>query len=109
MNEVFETALQRVLTEAPIDTKIDKDKFDDLTKALRYLGDVVPNAQDISLEVSPVFSHGSLSIELNELSVDSEPLESFSSLLDWCDAFEVLPLTNGKIKVMITINNLYEK
>lgn len=109
MNEDFETALRQVLTENPSDVKIDKDKFDDLSKALKYLSNIVPNANDIELEIAPVFAHGSLSVKLNLFEVKGNAVEDFSSLLDWCDAFEVVPLTDGRVEVMITVNNMFEK
>lgn len=108
MNEDFETVLKQVLTETPTDTKIDKDKFDDLSKALKYLSNIVPNANDIELEIAPIFAHGSLSVKLNSFEIKGSETEELSSLLDWCDAFEVVPMTDGRVEVMITVNDLFE-
>ena len=58
----------------------------------------------IDVDVDPVFNLGSVTVELDDLSV-TNPL-AFANIICKADNFEIYPLTNGKIRFDITFHSV---
>ena len=63
--------------------------------------------EDIEVDVDEVFGLGSVSAEVDELTVDSAP--AFAELLLLADNFEVYPLTNGKLRLSFALQQVLKK
>ena len=59
---------------------------------------------ELEINVDPTFNLGSITVELDSLSVD-EPL-AFADVIYKADNFEIYPLTNGKIKLDVTFQSV---
>ena len=59
---------------------------------------------ELEIDVDPTFNLGSITVELDSLSVD-EPL-AFADLIYKADNFEIYPLTNGKIRLDVTFHSV---
>ena len=59
---------------------------------------------ELEIDVDPTFNLGSITVELDLLSVD-EPL-AFADVIYKADNFEVYPLTNGKIRLDVTFQSV---
>lgn len=59
---------------------------------------------ELEIDVDPTFNLGSITIELDSLSVD-EPL-AFADVIYKADNFEIYPLTNGKIRLDVTFQSV---
>ena len=71
-----------------------------LTELLRK---TIPDSE-LNIEIDPKFNIGSISVELDMLSVN-EP-EFFANIVHKADNFEIYPLTNGNIRFDITIQRV---
>lgn len=63
----------------------------------------VPDGE-LEINVNPTFNQGSITIELDSLSVE-KPL-AFADVIYKADTFEIYPLTNGKIRLDITFQSV---
>ena len=61
-------------------------------------------AGQIDIELNETFNLGSISVELDSLTVEN-PL-AFADLICKADNFEIYPLTNGKIRLDITFQGI---
>ena len=59
---------------------------------------------ELEIDVDPTFNLGSITVELESLSVD-EPL-AFADVIYKADNFEIYPLTNGKIRLDVTFQSV---
>lgn len=59
---------------------------------------------ELEIDVDPTFNLGSITVELDSLSVD-EPL-AFADVIYKADNFEIYPLTNGKIRLDVTFQSV---
>ena len=59
---------------------------------------------ELEINVDPTFNLGSITVELDSLSVD-EPL-AFADVIYKADNFEIYPLTNGKIRLDVTFQSV---
>lgn len=59
---------------------------------------------ELSIDVNEKFNLGSISVELDSLTITSPVL--FAELIRRSDNFEVYPLTNGKVILDITFQNV---
>lgn len=59
---------------------------------------------ELEVNVDPTFNLGSITVELDSLSVD-ESL-AFADVIYKADNFEIYPLTNGKIRLDITFQSV---
>ena len=59
---------------------------------------------ELEIDVDPTFNLGSITVELDSLSVD-EPL-AFADVIHKADNFEIYPLTNGKIRLDVTFQSV---
>ena len=59
---------------------------------------------ELQIDVDPTFNLGSITVELDSLSVD-EPL-AFADVIYKADNFEIYPLTNGKIRLDVTFQSV---
>lgn len=59
---------------------------------------------ELEIDVDPTFNLGSITVELDSLSVD-EPL-AFVDVIYKADNFEIYPLTNGKIRLDVTFQSV---
>ncbi len=59
---------------------------------------------ELNIDVNTTFNLGTITVELDELSVD-DPL-AFADVIRQADNFEIYPLTNGKIKLDITFQSV---
>lgn len=59
---------------------------------------------ELEIEVDPTFNLGSITVELDLLSID-EPL-AFADVIYKADNFEIYPLTNGKIRLDVTFQSV---
>lgn len=59
---------------------------------------------ELEIDVDTTFNQGSITIELDSLSVD-EPL-AFADVIYKADNFEIYPLTNGKIRLDIAFQSV---
>lgn len=59
---------------------------------------------ELEIDVDPTFNLGSITVELDSLSVD-EPL-TFADVIYKADNFEIYPLTNGKIRLDVTFQSV---
>lgn len=59
---------------------------------------------ELEIHVDPTFNLGSITVELDSLSVD-EPL-AFADVIYKADNFEIYPLTNGKIRLDVTFQSV---
>ena len=59
---------------------------------------------ELEINVDPTFNLGSITVELDSLSVD-EPL-AFTDVIYKADNFEIYPLTNGKIRLDVTFQSV---
>lgn len=59
---------------------------------------------ELKIDVDPTFNLGSITVELDSLSVD-EPL-AFADVIYKADNFEIYPLTNGKIRLDVTFQSV---
>ena len=59
---------------------------------------------EIEINVDTTFNLGSITVELDSLSVD-EPL-AFADVIYKADNFEIYPLTNGKIRLDVTFQSV---
>ena len=62
------------------------------------------SAGELDIDVDPTFNLGSITVELDSLSVD-EPL-AFADVIYKADNFEIYPLTNGKIRLDVTFQSV---
>jgi len=59
---------------------------------------------EINIEINQLFNLGSISIELESLTINDP--NAFSKLICKADNFEIYPLTNGNIKLDITFQSV---
>ena len=59
---------------------------------------------ELEIDVDPTFNLGSITVELDSLSVD-EPL-AFADVIYKADNFEIYPLTNGRIRLDVTFQSV---
>ena len=59
---------------------------------------------ELEIDVDPTFNLGSITVELDSLSVD-EPL-AFADVIYNADNFEIYPLNNGKIRLDVTFQSV---
>lgn len=72
----------------------------ELAKLLKFM----MSEGEINIEIDQMFNLGSISIELESLTVD-DPI-AFAKLIYKADNFEIYPLTNGNIKLDITFQSV---
>lgn len=58
----------------------------------------------ISIEIDQDFYLGTISVELSELSIQNP--QRFSQIISNADNFEIYPLSNGKLRLDITLQNI---
>lgn len=59
---------------------------------------------EINIEINQLFNLGSISIELESLTINDP--NAFSELICKADNFEIYPLTNGNVKLDITFQSV---
>lgn len=59
---------------------------------------------EINIEIDDVLNMGSISVELDSLTVEEPPV--FADMVFKADNFEVYPLTNGKIRLDVTFQGV---
>ena len=62
------------------------------------------NCFEINCEIFEKFNIGSVSVEVDALSVNSP--EMFSDVIDTADCFEIYPLTSNKIRIELTFQSI---
>ena len=62
------------------------------------------NGGQIAIDVDQIFNLGSISVELDTLTIDKPQI--FADIICKADNFEIYPLTNGRIKLDLTFQSV---
>lgn len=88
------------------DKEIVPERYEVLSKAfveVSQLTEVLPE-----LKLYPNFASGSVTVEVSSLRLGSDGVLKLKEVLSRCNTFEILPLTNGKIRASVTVKGVFK-
>lgn len=89
---------------------ITPQRFKDVIKAKRLLNELLAESfeeGEVGVEIMPVFSAASLSVEVD--SFEARNAEKFYELISLADNFELIPLLNGRLQFSLTFNRVMSR
>ena len=106
---VFDSILAEVLADMSAQNKvIDQDRFSVLESVCAGISDVIGNGAKADISIRPSFCSGGVSVRVPVVAADSDGVKKLMEILSVCDNFEVMPLTDGNVRISATVDHLFK-
>lgn len=106
---VFDSILAEVLADMSAQNKvIDQERFSVLESVCAGISDVIGNGTKADISIRPSFCSGGVSVRVPIVAIDSDGVKKLMDVLSVCDNFEVVPLTDGNVRISATVDHLFK-
>jgi len=104
---MFETSLRNAVREGHKNKELVPERYNVLYQVFCEISDLMETVPQ--QELFPNFASGSVTVEIPELSLSGEKLLKLREILDKCDTFEILPLTDGNTRASVTVKGVFKR
>lgn len=94
------------VTEGGENREIVPEKYEVLSKVFCEISGLIGTLPELRL--FPNFATGSVAIEVSDIHLDRDGVLRLKEILERCNTFEVLPLTNGNIRASVTVSGVFK-
>ena len=104
--EIFRTLLMAAVADKSEERKIVPERYKVLGDLYNMMSELTGTTPDMRLY--PNFSTGSVCVEVSHIDFGPDEVAAFRDVLIECNTFEAYPLTDGNVKIAVTVNGVFE-